>query len=114
MTWRRLTMREARAEALSEYRSQVYDSIETQAVLRELLIEEETKREAALAACRPILANMTSAQILDALHEALGNGQSVLPCHSHDVLSAVLDELERRKGATGHERLRLRNLDRGA
>lgn len=112
MTWRRLTRAEARAEALVQFRDQVRTSIECDRLLRALLEEDDARRAAALDATRPILADMTSAQILDALHQAFGDGANPLPCDDADVLAAVLLELERRRGATGHEQIRLRELDR--
>lgn len=112
MTWRRLTRAQARAEALVQFRDQVRTSIECDRLLRALLEEEDQRRAAALDAAQAVLRDMRSAQILDAIHQALGDGGSPLPCDDADVLSAVLLELERRRHATAHERIRLRNLDR--
>lgn len=112
MTWRRLTRAEHRAEALAEYRNWLRDETESRELLRQLLEEDDARREAGLAVTKPMLAGMSSAQILEALHAALSDGSSTLPCHQHDVLSAVLEELDRRRDASAHERMRLRDLDR--
>ncbi|HMQ92492.1 MAG TPA: hypothetical protein PKA33_16015 [Amaricoccus sp.] len=114
MTWRRQTRAEARAEALAEYRDQVRTSIEHGLLLQALLEEEDKRRAAALDATGPILAGMSSAEILDVLHAVFGDGANPLPCDDQDVLSAVLLELERRRNATAHEKIRLRALDRNS
>lgn len=110
MTWRRLTRAEARAEALADFRERV----EAGRLLRDLLAEDDIRRAAALDETRPLLRDMTSAQLLDTLHACHRRDEHMLPCDQLDLLQAILDELDRRRGATAHERLRLRlrELDR--
>lgn len=108
MTWRRLTRAEARAEALADYREQV----ETGRLLRDLLAQADADRAAALEETRPLLRDMSSEQLLDVLHASFRRDENPLPCDDHDVLQALLDEVDRRRSATAHERIRLRELDR--
>lgn len=112
MTWRRQTQAEADAEALAEYRERVRADMETGRLLREMLEQDDLRRANAFAESRPILADMTSAQLLDVLHQHYRRETNPLPCDHQDVFPALLDELERRRNATAHEQIRLRQLDR--
>lgn len=112
MTWRRQTRAEARAEALVQFRDQVRTSIECGQLLQGLIEEEDRRRAKALDEAQVVLRDMRSAQILDAIHQAYGDAANPLPCDDADVLAAVLLELERRRNATAHERIRLRERDR--
>jgi hypothetical protein len=112
MTWRRLTRAEAQREALADYRERVRDEIESGRLLRELLAQDDARRAAALDATRPVLREMTSAQLLDMLHGYYRRSEFPLPCDERDLFETLLDEIERRRSATAHERIRLRELDR--
>jgi hypothetical protein len=112
MTWRRQTRAEADAEARAEWYRGCLEQAENGRLLAEFIEAQEDDRIARLEASRPALHNLTSAQLLDVIHDGFGDGMPVLPCDQHDVITAVLDELRRRRLATAHERLRLRDLDR--
>lgn len=112
MSWRRLTRAEADAEARAEYWAQCVANRELCERLQRLFEEDRARSDAALAATRPLLAEMSSAELLDAIHAGLVECSQPLPCDDTDVLAAVLIEVERRRAATGHERIRLRELDR--
>lgn len=112
MTWRRLTRAEADAEARAEFRQKCLADRAFTEEMRRLWDEDEARREAALAETRPMLKEMTSAQLLDVLHAGTIERSQPLPCDDADVFGAVFGEVERRRAATGHERIRLRDLDR--
>lgn len=112
MSWRRLTRAEADAEARAEFRAKCAADRAFAEEMRRLWDEDEARREAALAETRPLLMQMTSAQLLDALHAGTIERSQPLPCDDADVFGAVFGEVERRRAATGHEQIRLRELDR--
>lgn len=112
MTWRRLTRAEADAEARAEWYRGCLEHAESARVLEEFIAAAEADRVARLEASRPALHGLTSAQLLDVLHDGYAEGLPVLPCDQHDVVQAVVDEVARRRAATGHERMRIRARDR--
>lgn len=114
MTWRRLTRAQADAEARAAWLEGCRIEREHRMLLLNLFAEEEADREARLEASRPMLHGMTSADLLDILHDCYEHGTTALPCDKMDVLTVVVDEVGRRRAATGHERIRLRQLDRTA
>jgi len=99
---------EARAAWIAE---RMLEHAQQQQIL-DLFLEQEADRVARVDASRPMLRGMSSAEILDLLHDAYEHGSTELPCDQIDVIHVVLDEVGRRREATGHERIRLRELDR--
>jgi hypothetical protein len=112
MIWRRQTTAEARAEALADFRERLRAELETDCLLRDLIAQEDARRAAALEETRPMLREMSSAQLLDVLHASCRREENPLPCDERDIFPALLDELDRRRAASAHERIRLRELDR--
>lgn len=112
MKWRRQTRAEADAEARAAWFRGCLEHAERSRTLAEFIDAAEADRVARLEASRPGLHGLTSAQLLDVLHDGYAAGLPVLPCDQHDVVQAVVDEVARRRAATGHERIRIRARDR--
>lgn len=114
MTWRRQTRDEADAEARAAWFQDCLEQREHNRLLLEFIESSEADRVARLEASRPALHGLTSAELLDVLHDGFELGLPVLPCDRTDVIEAVVDEVARRRAATGHERMALRARDRRA